>query len=114
MEMGDRIRQLRIEHGMTQEELGKAVGLQRAAINKYEKGIVENIRRTTIMKLAQVLHTTPSYLMGYEEKEISELSALQESIVEKVFELTPENQETLLGIIDTLLLAQARKESKDD
>lgn len=66
------------------------------------------------MKLAQVLHTTPSYLMGYEEKEISELTALQESIVEKVFELTPENQQTLLGIIDTLLQAQIRKEKDNE
>lgn len=44
MEMGERIKRLRLKRGMTQEELGKAVGLQRAAINKYEKGIVENIK----------------------------------------------------------------------
>lgn len=35
--MGDRIRRLRLSKGLTQEELGKRVGLQRAAINKYEK-----------------------------------------------------------------------------
>lgn len=107
MEMGERIRLLRREHGLTQEELGKAVGLQRAAINKYEKGRVENMKRSTIMKLAEVLHTTPSYLMGYEEDEaLAELTAMQEDIMEKVFALTPQNQKTLLGIIETLLQSQ--------
>ena len=51
--MENRIRDLRIERGMTQEELGKAVGLKRAAINKYEKGVVVNIKQETIMKLAE-------------------------------------------------------------
>lgn len=107
MEMGERIRLLRREHGLTQEELGKAVGLQRAAINKYEKGRVENMKRSTIMKLAKVLHTTPSYLMGYEDdKALSELTAIQEEVIEKFFSLTPKNQETLLGIIETLLQSQ--------
>ena len=105
--MKNRIRDLRIERGMTQEELGKAVGLKRAAINKYEKGVVVNIKQETIMKLAEVLHTTPSYLMGYEDdKALSELTAIQEEVIEKFFSLTPKNQETLLGIIETLLQSQ--------
>lgn len=115
MEMGERIKRLRIERGMTQEELGKAVGLQRAAINKYEKGIVENIKRTTIVKLAEVLRTTPSYLIGYEDdEEVSELTAIQEELMEKIFELTPDNQRTLIGIVETLLTAQTRKDENDD
>jgi len=115
MEMGERIKRLRIERGMTQEELGRAVGLQRAAINKYEKGIVENIKRTTIIKLAEVLRTTPSYLVGYEDdEEVSELTAIQEELMEKIFELTPDNQRTLIGIVETLLTAQTRKDENDD
>lgn len=115
MEMGERIKRLRIERGMTQEELGKAVGLQRAAINKYEKGIVENIKRTTIIKLAEVLRTTPSYLVGYEDdEEVSELTAIQEELFEKIYELTPDNQRTLIGIVETLLTAQTRKDENDD
>ena len=37
MTTGERIRQLRIEHQLTQEELGAKVGVQKAAIYKYEK-----------------------------------------------------------------------------
>ena len=37
---GSRIRELRIITDMSQEELGRRVGVQRAAIQKYEKGTV--------------------------------------------------------------------------
>ena len=40
---GERIKELRLLAEMSQEELGSRVGVQRAAINKYEKGTVENI-----------------------------------------------------------------------
>ena len=41
MEFKDVLRKLRTEKGMTQEELGKMVGLKREAIYKYEKGIYD-------------------------------------------------------------------------
>ena len=67
MTTGERIRQLRIEHQMTQEELGAKVGVQKAAIYKYENGLVVNLKRSTLEKLAIVLETTPTYLMGLED-----------------------------------------------
>lgn len=67
MTTGERIRQLRIEHQMTQEELGTKVGVQKAAIYKYENGLVVNLKRSTLEKLAIVLETTPTYLMGLED-----------------------------------------------
>ena len=42
MNIGDKIRNARINKGMTQEELGKALGVQKSAIAKYEKGRVVN------------------------------------------------------------------------
>ena len=69
MTTGERIRQLRIEHQMTQEELGAKVGVQKAAIYKYENGLVVNLKRSTLEKLAIVLETTPTYLMGLEDDE---------------------------------------------
>ena len=67
MEMQDRIKQRRIELGYTQEELANRLGLQKSAIAKYENGRVENIKRTTILKMAEVLQCSPSYLMGWED-----------------------------------------------
>ena len=69
MTTGERIRQLRIQHQMTQEELGAKVGVQKAAIYKYENGLSVNLKRSTLEKLAIVLETTPTYLMGLEDDE---------------------------------------------
>lgn len=65
---GDRIKELRIKNGWTQEELGEKLGIKKAAINKYETGIVENIKRQTLLELAEILGTTPNYLMGWEDE----------------------------------------------
>ena len=48
MEFKDILRKLRTEKGMTQEELGKMVGLKKEAIYKYEKGIVVNPKQKLI------------------------------------------------------------------
>ena len=62
---GARIKYLRSLTDMTQEELGRRVGVQRAAINKYEKGTVENIPLKTIEKIARVFDVSPTYIVGW-------------------------------------------------
>ena len=69
MTTGERIKALRLSLGMTQTELGNKIGVQTAAIHKYENGIVVNLKRDVIAKLADALETTPSYLLGYDDEE---------------------------------------------
>jgi repressor LexA len=52
---------------MTQEELGAKIGVQKSAIRKYESGLVENIPRASIKKMADIFNVKPSYLMGFED-----------------------------------------------
>lgn len=68
--MGDRIKRLRFENNWTQEELGNRVGLKRAAINKYEKGNVENMRRSVVEKMSSVFGVSPSYLMALDDSNV--------------------------------------------
>lgn len=93
MEMGEIIRQLRIKKGLTQEELGALVGLQKSAIAKYENGRVENIKRSTISKLSEILDCSPSYLMGWEDNKPEELSAKAEKDIKKALGETLEQLE---------------------
>lgn len=62
-------------HNLSKEELGRRVGVQRAAIQKYEKGTVENIPLKTIEKIANVFGVSPSYLVGWSQIEPTPLSA---------------------------------------
>lgn len=66
--MGARIKELRTAAGLTQEELGAKLGLQKSVIAKYENGRVENLKRATITKLLQIFGCSPSYLMGLDDE----------------------------------------------
>lgn len=72
---GTRIKYLRQLTGLSQEELGKRVGVQRAAINKYEKGTVTNIPIHTIEKIAAVFDVSPTYIVGWNGDKENPLSA---------------------------------------
>lgn len=63
MTLGEKIRTRRIQLGMTMEDLGKKIGVQRSAINKYEKGIITDLKRSTIADLARALDVPPIYLL---------------------------------------------------
>ena len=104
MTTGERIRQLRIEHQMTQEELGAKVGVQKAAIYKYENGLIVNLKRSTIEKLALVLDTTPTYLMGMEDDEPEQiaLTPAQASLLAVFNELNEEGQSKVIGYAEDL------------
>lgn len=78
MTTGERIKYLRIQKGMSQEELGAKLGVQKSAIHKYESGLVVNLKRSTIARLAEALDTTPAYLMGYDEPASPKLSQKDE------------------------------------
>lgn len=68
MTMGEYIKKLREEKGWSQDELGQQVGVNRAAVQKWEKGTVENIKRSTIKKLSQVFGVSPCDLMQWDEE----------------------------------------------
>ena len=65
--IGERIRQKRLEAGMSVDELALKLGKNRATVYRYENGDIENLPTTILEPIAQALETTPAYLMGYEE-----------------------------------------------
>ena len=67
MEIGQKIKTLREEKGMTLEELGNKVGVGKSTVRKWETGMIANMRRDKIAKVASALETSPAYLMGWEQ-----------------------------------------------
>ena len=66
MTIGERIKTYRQLLGISQEELGSRIGVQKSAIHKYETGLVVNLKSSTIQKLADALNVTPSFLLGFD------------------------------------------------
>ena len=109
MDIGKRIREARVEKGLTQEELGNIVGLQKSAIAKYENGRVVNIKRSTLQKLAKALDLRGSDLiMEAEPKEYAELSArvlLDVDLMETIslyYSLSVEKQKMIRELIRSM------------
>ena len=113
---GTRIKELRTIFGMSQEELGKRVGVQRAAINKYEIGTVQNIPLKTIEKMAKVFDVSPNYIVGWgddagnplatEVKIVQGVSRIFGSdaveVLENFIRLTPAGRKRVLQYIDDI------------
>ena len=70
MKVGEKIRKRRTELGMTMEDLGRAVGVQKSAINKYEKGTITDFKRSTIAALSKALDVPPTYLLDDDDRAI--------------------------------------------
>ena len=64
MNVGEKIKQRRLELGLSQDELAKKVGYKsRSSINKIELSRDLPLRKVEVM--AKALETTPAYLMGW-------------------------------------------------
>jgi repressor LexA len=109
MEIGQKIKHARLAKGLTQEELGNLVGLQKSAIAKYENGRVVNIKRSTLQKLARALDLRGSDLIiESEPQEAAEFHArvllddeLME-VIEMYYTLTEDEQKTIRNLIRSL------------
>ena len=63
--IGKRLRELRIKKGMSQQELGTAIGVTKVSVCGYESGSrIPNLEKLT--KLADALQTSTDYLLGRE------------------------------------------------
>ena len=67
VEIKDRLKQKRLEAGLTLEEVAKAVGVTKATVQRWESGLIANMKRDKIVILAKTLRTTPAYILGLEE-----------------------------------------------
>jgi len=118
MELGDKIKMLREQKDMTLEELGNAVGVGKSTVRKWENGMIANMRRDKIAKVAAALDVSPAYLMGWKE-EPKEYPALLElakqmdpalrALQDKIGKLTIENRISVEIFVDALLAKQAKE-----
>lgn len=63
MKIANRIKELRLERGMTQKELAQAVGCSQPMIVMWEKEECEPTA-SAIVKLSEALNCTTDYLLG--------------------------------------------------
>ena len=99
MTMGELIKYHRKELDLSQEELGQMLKppVNRAAINKWENGTVENIKRTHIQQMAKIFDMSPCELMAFDFKNNSnKLTSEQAELIELFDSLTKEGKQEVI------------------
>lgn len=68
--MGEYIKTLREKKEWSQDALGQKLNppVNRAAVNKWEKNLVQNIKRTHIQQLANLFGVSPCELMRFDDE----------------------------------------------
>lgn len=76
MNVGLYIKELRVKKQLTQEQLGDLIGVQRAAVQKWESGKTQNLKRTTILKLSEIFDVSASSFIDSDDSfnDVSNLS----------------------------------------
>lgn len=135
MKIGYAIANRRIELGISQEELAKAVGVSKSSICRWESGNISNMRRDRIYKLAEALKISPLDLLknetdGFHEKENTASREDAKSRIDKIIQkkdiaeliqleeianqLPEQDIEDLLHYAELLLLKQKVQTDKED
>jgi len=103
MPIGDRIRYYRELAGLTMEELAKKTGVQKSAINKYEKGVVTNIPINRVVLIADALGVEPVDLTEWERPNGSVDQYVHEqkqALIDRVRRMDSEQLDKLARLLD--------------
>lgn len=108
MSLAAKVKQKREELEWSQEELASRMGYKsRTSINKIEMG--RPVSQKIIVRLAEVLGTTPAWLMGWEEK----IEAEPEKMAQRHFEILMDEDLSEIFEDFQMLDADKRKIVKD-
>lgn len=67
MGLKENIKNRRLELNFTLDDVSTKLSVSKPTLQRYESGVISNIPSDKIEKLAKILETTPSCLMGWEE-----------------------------------------------
>lgn len=118
-EIANKIKTRRQELGLTLEEVAQAVGVGRSTVRKWETGMIKNMGRDKIAKLAKILKLDPVELVPgdgaflqhpsvyTEPNDIERLEALHQDpqkgiLFDRVRDMPHEDVEKLMQIIDVM------------
>ena len=62
--IGERIKNRRLQLGLSVDELAKRIGKNRATVYRYESNIIEDLPISILEPLSKALEVTPNYILG--------------------------------------------------
>ena len=110
MDTLDRIIMLIKEHGITQQQFLKDVGLNKTALSDWKKGVNASYKKH-INKIADYFNVSVDYLLGRENMTFTETEAQKKvsKLVEAFESLSEDNQDKVLEYIRFLKTLEDEK-----
>lgn len=120
MTIGERIKRRRIQLGYSQTWLADKIGISKQQMYKYENGVITNIPSDKIEDIANALHCTPSYLMGWDADQIGvhiengryvadEATELKFALWDSVGDLSAEDVQAVLDYAEYIKMKKNNK-----
>ena len=104
--MGNRIDELRLQKGLTWEQLAYELNMSRSVIWRFGKGEIE-IKESDLQIICKYFNVTPSYLLGYSDiKNNKTIEKLHDPLYIKIYnemkDLDPETQQDIFDMVSKM------------
>lgn len=86
MNMGEKLKSLRIEKKLTQKQVADRIGLAISAVSSYESG-TRYPSYDVLVKLARIFHVSTDYLLGMTDTRNVDVTGLNDNEIELVSQL---------------------------
>ncbi|MBO7663148.1 MAG: helix-turn-helix transcriptional regulator [Clostridia bacterium] len=107
MTIADRIRNRRIELGLSVDDLAKLLQKNRATVYRYESNYIKSYSPDVLESLAKALQTTPAYFYGYEDgPESSEIDPEIHIVSGMMETMTKEQKQQVIDLVRILMKTQ--------
>lgn len=105
--VNENIRDMRKLLGLTQEEVGKRIGVSKQTVQRYESGEISNIPYDKIISLSEALSCSPACIMGWEEYQkdhkTSHSAKEDAELIKKYHLLSERDKQVVMTMIDSML-----------
>ncbi|HAQ4445999.1 TPA: LexA family transcriptional regulator [Enterococcus faecium] len=101
MDIGERMKLRRKELNLSADVVAEKLGVSRSTIFRYEKGDIEKLPTNILDDIAEVLKTTPAFLMGWEDENAPSIETIYK-------QLNPERKTKVYNFAEQQLEEQNR------
>lgn len=111
--IGARIRAVRLERGLSQVELAKAIGSHQTALSQVEVG-KRGASLNQILRLCQALKVPPEKILGESEHQAASPQLRQSRVMrrlERIESLPPAKHRALLQMVDAFIEKHGRQDA---
>ncbi|WP_061286399.1 helix-turn-helix domain-containing protein [Leptospira interrogans] len=101
----ERFRNLRLQKNLSQEDLGKLVGIHPNHLGRYERGLSKPSAET-LQKLAEVLGVSSDYLIGGTAEDFAKAKFEDKDLLrmfQEIEKFPAEEKETIKKVLDAFL-----------